>query len=74
MISREFLESLSFRPFDKYDWMDFQGCETSFPLIAKEDDMTIIVDGNMISVYNDNEPSGFYTEIDKGYDLVWTKF
>ena len=75
-ISREFLETLTFRPFNENDWYAFSGCETSFPLISESEGYSIIVDGNKIAVYS-NESDEFksvYAKTDGAYELVWEEF
>lgn len=71
-ITNEFLASVSFRPFNNDDWQTWQGCESAFPLIGEKDDMTIIVDGNSINVY-DEDFNGFYASLNEGRNLSWNK-
>ena len=74
--TREFLESLTFTLFNKNDWMEFSGCETNFPLIARTDEYTIIVDGANIDIYLNSSCDyiGFYAETNKGRELSWNSF
>lgn len=52
-ISRELLESLTFRPFTKTDYFGFSGVESPVPMIAENDDegICVIIDGNVAELY-----------------------
>ena len=74
-ITREFLESVSFSPFNENVWEAFSGCESAFPLIGEKDGLTIIVDGNMIAVYSEEfSDGGVWARLDEGRNLSWTEF
>ena len=47
------------KPFTKYDWMSFSGCESENPLIGETDEWVIIVDGNEIEILPIDPPDGF---------------
>lgn len=51
MITREFLASLPFRPFQKTDYYGFSGVESPVPLIAETDEFLAIIDGQYCEVY-----------------------
>jgi hypothetical protein len=54
MITKEFLENLEFRVFDHTDYYGFAGVQSPVPLIAEfEDKYTIIIDGGVCQVYDD---------------------
>jgi hypothetical protein len=46
-------EGVTFRSFDDSDWSAWAGCESENPMIGESEDgtLTIIVDGNSITVY-----------------------
>jgi len=52
-ISRELIESLSFRAFDKMDYYGFAGVNSPIPLIAEneEEGITVIIDGGYAELY-----------------------
>jgi hypothetical protein len=43
-----------FRPFTKTDWMGFAGCESEEPMIGQVGDLTIVVDGELIVVVDED--------------------
>ena len=45
MISRKFLENLSFRVMDKFDREGFAGCGSPVPMIAEFGKLLIVIDG-----------------------------
>lgn len=52
-ISRELLNSLNFRVFEKTDYYNFAGVESPVPLIAENDDegICVIIDGDKVELY-----------------------
>lgn len=52
MITRKFLKTLKFRPFDAYDFEGFAGVDSPVPFIAESGDLLVIVDGDVCEVYN----------------------
>jgi len=47
-----------FKPFDKYDWDAFAGCESADPLIGYYDEFTIVLDGDMINIVHGEDIYG----------------
>lgn len=43
-----------FRPFTKNDFMSFGGVETRNPLIGEIGELLVILDGDLVSVLNEN--------------------
>ena len=54
-ITREFLRSLNFRPFEKTDYFGFCGVESPVPLIAEKDNILVIIDGIYAELYITSE-------------------
>jgi hypothetical protein len=52
MITRNFLKTLNFRPFDAYDFEGFAGVDSPVPFIAESGDLLVILDGDICEVYN----------------------
>jgi len=52
MITRKFLKTLNFRPFDQFDFEGFAGVESPVPFIAESGDLLVILDGDVCEVYN----------------------
>lgn len=52
MITRKFLKTLSFRPFDANDFEGFAGVESPVPFIAETIYHLVIVDGDICEVYS----------------------
>lgn len=51
MLTRKFLSSLSFRPFDKTDYYGFAGVQSPVPLIAEfADKYLVIIDGDYAEI------------------------
>ena len=52
-ITRELLESLTFRPFTKNDYFGFAGVTSPVPMIAELEDegITVIIDGDYAELY-----------------------
>jgi hypothetical protein len=44
----------NFRPFTKYDWMAFSGCESDTPAIAEVEGYTLVLDGNTLEYISDD--------------------
>lgn len=53
VISRELIQSLTFRPFDETDYYGFSGVESPIPLIAENEDegILMIIDGPVAELY-----------------------
>lgn len=60
LITRKFLETFKFRPFDKADWMGFMGCSSPVPFIAERDSYVIILDGDYCELYLDGYEFGAF--------------
>ena len=58
-ITREFLSSLSFRPFEQNDYFGFGGVESPVPLIAETDEFVVIIDGQRCEVFGETEDGDF---------------
>jgi hypothetical protein len=56
VITRKYLESLTFRPFENSDFLPFEGVESPVPLIAidEENYWTVIIDGSFCDIYNED--------------------
>ncbi len=53
MITREYLKSLEFKPFDDAMWEGFCGCQTPIPFYAEDgEEFIIILDGGYCEVYD----------------------
>ena len=60
-ISRQLLESLNFRVFDKEDYYGFAGVSSPVPLIAENADegILVIIDGAYCELYADTGDGGY---------------
>lgn len=47
-----------FKPFDRYDWDAFAGCETKNPLIGYYNDFTIVIDGGLVNIVHSEDMYG----------------
>ena len=63
-ITRSLLQSLTFRQFTKTDYYGFSGVESPVPLIAEDDNICVIIDGNYAELYQ--------FDIDGSFDCVDT--
>lgn len=60
LLTREFLSTFKFRPFDKADYMGFGGVESPCPMIADRDSYLIIIDGDYCELYLDGYEFGAF--------------
>ena len=51
MISRKFLKTLNFRPFDENDFEGFAGVDSPVPFVAENEDYLVIIDGDTCDVF-----------------------
>lgn len=53
MITREFLQALTWKPFDRMMWEGFAGCNSPVPFYAEtSEDILVVLDGNFCEVFN----------------------
>ena len=53
-----FIAKAEFKPFDKYDWDAFAGCESENPFIGYYGEFTIVIDGDMINIIHEEDSYG----------------
>ena len=52
------ITNTNFKPFDKWDWQTFAGCESADPLIGYYNDYTIVIDGGCINIVHAEDSYG----------------
>ena len=57
-ITRELLESLTFRPFAKNDYYGFNGVQSPCPMISDDTNVLVIIDGDYAELYANLNDTG----------------
>jgi hypothetical protein len=55
-----FVATTEFKPFNENDWEAFAGCDSKNPLIGYTNNMTIVIDGDIVNVIPDDDEFGGY--------------
>jgi hypothetical protein len=54
----ELIVHARFKPFNRYDWQAFAGCQSEHPLIAESGDYVLVWDADCVNIIHMNDEYG----------------